>query len=159
MMSLPFISEFLANFLTRGNARPLACERAPIHLCHARFVHIHSYVRLMRRRKAADRVPSPFVGGRRVKLTSARESKRKEGDVTSRLRRIKRVNYMNRRARRWSLSTHTHKYARAPAHVYRTDLSCLLKFLKIELIKRHRASTLLSRIWLPSLFNPFNNDK
>lgn len=33
-----------------------------------------------------------------LKLTSARESKRKEGDVTSRLRRIKRANCMNRRA-------------------------------------------------------------
>lgn len=62
--------------------------------CHAVTQHACTDVT---RASKGSRARPPFDGHRRrrrrrrrVKLTSARESKRKEGDVTSRLRRIKR---------------------------------------------------------------------
>lgn len=121
------------------------------------YIHIrtHSYVT---RSKGGRPVPPP-ADSAAGELNSHPHvsSKRKEGDVTSRLRRIKRVNYMNRRARRWR-QTHT----RAPAHVYRPDSSRLSSSCprsgRLSVIARRPDSRLCSRDFGFRLaFNPFGH--
>lgn len=123
--------------------------------CHSGHAVAHirtyiTYVRAIRMWKAAGRIPPPFGAASELKLTSARESKRKEGDVTSRLRRIKRANCMNRRARR----TKEEEVARRPTFYRREVARGCPRLPKIELIRRHRArrrmSTSTDNIYTPA---------